>query len=156
MLAKRLLVWIGRRVTGQDRKEAERCEAERARYRSPRWDFYEIRLGRAAPTPLRKLYADPELATHPVARIDDQVLLLHPIDESSMIRVPGVPVEVLRIADTEAGEPVYLKPQGEPRQSAVFYFRDLDEEAVLFDDVESFVRAVENGQRWRPSNADGR
>ena len=156
VLTKRGLALFWRRVSGQERREAEARAALHARYRNPRWDFYEIHLGRAAPAPLRRLYAEPDLALRPRVRVADQEIHLHPIDDGQLIRVPTVATEVLLIAETEAGEPVYLKPQGERHQSAVLFFRDLDEEPVLFEDVERFVSAIEEGRRAADPGPPGR
>ncbi|MDX1433730.1 MAG: hypothetical protein R3286_14905 [Gammaproteobacteria bacterium] len=112
----------------------------RETYRAPDWEFYERHLGRPVPPALKRLYETKDFSMHPIVEIEGREYYFHPIRESQIVAESVLGHGVLKFAETELSEPVYLKPGADNHGNTVYYLKDNKTDAVLFDDISDLVR----------------
>ena len=111
---------------------------------APEWEFYEAHLGRPVPPSVRDLFSRHDLILSPLGADSDSGESLNcfqPITPDSLTESKECyGIEIIPLALSESGDPVYLKP-GDPHNTVYILHHD-GGEAVHTQDVDSFVRGL--------------
>jgi len=116
----------------------EQLAAERLAYEQrilrPDWAFYERHLQRPVPAALRSLYADQALVTAGLIKYSDTHVInsFEALDEQGLLDTRDqVGCDVVAIATTDCGDPIYLRPgSSEPDKVYVTYHDGGDTEVI--------------------------
>lgn len=142
IMLKRGIVWIFHRMTGEDVRRQQLREAEKRRFRTPDWQFFQNHLGRPIDPALVQMYSAHDISEWSEVQLKDREVRLCAIDSESIsdgaAEIFGH--EVVPLAFDDCGQVVYLKP-GESASDAVYIY-DADEERVLFESIKEYVDLV--------------
>jgi hypothetical protein len=114
-----LILWIRDRFVGPNKRRSSRSEvngnrsAYLERILHPNWEFYERHLQRQAPSALRQLYADHAFVVSQSLDCggDDYINTFGALDEQAIVDTRRqLGFDVVAIATTDLGDPVYLRP----------------------------------------------
>ena len=157
-----LIVWLRERIAAaiwNRRNPPEKLAADRrafeARIVRPDWNFYEGHLKRPSPPVLRELYADQALVTAQGLDLvddDDEIELtigtFDPLDEQGLLETrPWLGFDAVRIATSDTGDPIYLRP-GQSEPDTVFVtFHDGGDTEVLAESVGELFARLKRGFR---------
>lgn len=137
-----------RNLIYRKRNPPEKEVAERARHlqrlSTPDWVFYERHLGRPVPSPLRELFAHPELLASSFALKGTDLVIsqFEPLDAEGLIdSKTWLGIDIVPIASSD-GDPIYLKPGATAGDAVYITYHDGGDTVELVSDVAMFVRQV--------------
>ena len=122
------ILWLRDRFVGPNARRSNRSEVngDRKAYLDrilhPNWEFYERHLQRQTPLALRQLYADHTLVVSQSLDYDgkDYINTFGALDEQAIVDTRRqLGFDVIAIATTDLGDPIYLRP-GESERDTVY------------------------------------
>lgn len=153
-----LILWIRDRVARawwSHRNPPEKLAAERRAYEDrllrPDWAFYERHLQPPVPEAIRELYADRTLLTSDGFEYSDshELSTFNPLDEQGLIDArPRMEFEVVPIATSICGDPIYLRPGPSEPDTVYITYHDSEpiETEVFASSVASMLEQIRRGR----------
>ncbi len=149
-----IILWIRDRVArawSRYRDLPDKLAEERRTYEDrllrPDWAFYERHLQRPAPEAVCELYADRALVTLDGLEYSDshELSTFNPLDAQGLIDArPWMEFEVVPIATSIFGDPIYLRPGPSEPDTVYITYHDSDpiETAVFASSVASMLEQI--------------
>ncbi|MDJ0813147.1 MAG: hypothetical protein QNJ23_05425 [Woeseiaceae bacterium] len=139
---KRSVVWVFKKVSGQDKIEASQREMMRHRYENPDWGSYEGYLGKSVPRSMKLVWESTRLRESPIVRLGDEEYFLYPICSDGLAEAGFYP-----LGQNELGAAIFLTANSSGESHSVFVFERRDERALLHPNAEEFFEQIakENG-----------
>jgi hypothetical protein len=144
LLSDRISDWRRWRTESPEKMAVER-QAYIQRLLHPDWEFYEQHLQRPAPMALKELYSDQVLITLQDINYseDYNISTFGALDKEGLLDTqPWLGFDVVAIATSDCGDPIYLKPGASEVDKVYITHHDGGDTEEFAESVEAMLRKL--------------